>query len=102
MFAKTIGAIALWLTFGASSTSLAQEIDLTTLKCGDFINGSQEAATNIMFWLNGYFTYEEDPPVINISKMKNKEGQLKQYCADNQSLPILEASEIFMDKKYNK
>jgi hypothetical protein len=55
-----------------------------------------------MLWLSGYFTYEDDPPIINLSKIGNKENQLKQYCADNPLLPLLEASEIFMDKKYNK
>ena len=55
-----------------------------------------------MLWLSGYFTYEDDPPIINFSKISNKENQLKQYCADNPLLALLEASEIFMDKKYNK
>ena len=55
-----------------------------------------------MLWLSGYFTYDDDVPIIDISKIKNKENQLKQYCADNQDLTLLEASEIFMDKKYNQ
>jgi acid stress chaperone HdeB len=102
MFARTVIIAALGFVLFASPSSSAQEIDMTSLKCADFIKSNQETATNIMLWLSGYFTYEDDQPIINLSKIGNKEGQLKQYCADNPLLPLLEASEIFMDKKYNK
>jgi hypothetical protein len=48
-----------------------------------------------------YYNYEDDTPVINLARLKNKETQLRQYCLDNQNLLLLEASEIFMDKKYH-
>jgi hypothetical protein len=102
MFARTVIAAALGLVLVAPPSGFAQEIDIASLKCADFVKGNHETATNIMLWLSGYFTYEDDPPIINISKISNKENQLKQYCADNPLLPLLEASEIFMDKKYNK
>ena len=102
MFARTAIIAALGFVWFASPSSSAQEIDMTSLKCTDFVKSNQETATNIMLWLSGYFTYEDEPPIISLSKIGNKESQLKQYCADNPLLPLLEASEIFMDKKYNK
>jgi hypothetical protein len=102
MFARTVITATLGFVLIAPPSSSAQEIDMTSLKCTDFVKSNQETVTNIMLWLSGYFTYEDDPPVINLSKISNKENQLKQYCADNPLLPLLEASEIFMDKKYNK
>jgi hypothetical protein len=102
MFARTVIIAALGFVLFASPSSSAQEIDMRSLKCTDFVKSNQETATNIMLWLSGYFTYEDDPPIINLSKIGNKESQLKQYCADNPLLSLLEASEIFMDKKYNK
>ena len=102
MFARTVIIAALGFVLFASPSSSGQEIDMTSLKCTDFVKSNQETATNIMLWLSGYFTYEDDPPIINLAKIGNKENQLKQYCADNPHLPLLEASEIFMDKKYNK
>lgn len=101
MLARMTIAAALGLVLTAPS-GLAQDIDIASLKCADFAKGNQETATNIMLWLSGYFTYEDDPPVISLSRVSSKEHQLKQYCADNPLLPLLEASEIFMDKKYNK
>jgi acid stress chaperone HdeB len=102
MFARTVVNLTISFMLIAPLSSQAQEIDMTSLKCREFVNSKQETATNIMLWLSGYFTYEDDAPIINISKIKNKENQLKQYCADNQDLTLLEASEIFMDKKYNQ
>ena len=101
MFARTVIVATLGFALISPTSSSAQEIDMASWKCSDFIAGNQETATNIMLWLSGYFTYEDDPPIINISKISNKANQLKQYCADNPLLPLLEASEIFMDKKYN-
>jgi hypothetical protein len=102
MFARLVVIVALGLVPIASTSGLAQEIDIKVLNCSDFVKSSQEAVTKIMLWLSGYFTYEDDPPIIDLSKIDNKENQLKQYCTDNPLLPLLEASEIFMDKKYNK
>jgi hypothetical protein len=105
MLARTVTTatiVALGLVSIAPPSSFAQEIDMKVLNCGDFVKSSQEAVTKIMLWLSGYFTYEDDLPIIDLSKIANKENQLKQYCTDNPLLPLLEASEIFMDKKYNK
>jgi len=102
MFARTVIIAALGFAPIAPPSSFAQEIDMKVLNCSDFVKSNQEAVTKIMLWLSGYFTYEDDPPIIDLSKIRNKESQLKQYCADNPLLPLLEASEIFMDKKYNK
>jgi hypothetical protein len=101
MGAPTQFVLAAGITILACVQAGAQEINMASLKCKDFTAGSQEQATSIMFWLSGYYTYEDDTPLINLSQLKRKENQLRQYCQDNQDLPLLEASEIFMDKKYH-
>jgi hypothetical protein len=105
MFAKMLVAIASIVLLPAAAevpTPIApQDIDLNVLKCGDFIKSDPEAARRIMFWLGGYYTYEDDMAVIAVGKLDGKERQIKQYCADNQNLSVLDASGIFMDKKYN-
>jgi hypothetical protein len=95
--AATVAGITMLGCFSLS----AQEIDLTSLKCKDFIRAPQEQVSSIMLWLGGYYTDEDDTPIINLARLKNKETQLRQYCLDNQGLLLLEASEIFMDKKYH-
>jgi hypothetical protein len=101
MRARTVIGLVAGLIISACLEVGAQEIDMTSLKCKDFTGGPQDQATSIMFWLTGYYTYEDDAPVINLARLKSKQNQLRQYCLDNESLPLLDASEIFMDKKYH-
>ena len=79
-----------------------KDIDLNLLNCGEFIKSDPETSKRIMFWLGGYYTYEDDSAVIGVAKLEGKERQIKQYCADNQDLPMSSASEIFMDKKFSQ
>jgi hypothetical protein len=107
MFAKVMVTIASIILLPAAAQTPTQpigvqDIDLGSFKCGDFIKGDAEATTRIMFWLGGYYTYEDDSAVIGVAKLKDKERQLKQYCADNSAIPLITASEIFMDKKFGK
>jgi acid stress chaperone HdeB len=83
-------------------SSFAQEINMTSLTCNDFVKSNQETRMNIILWLSGYYTYEDDPPIISFPKISDKENQLRQYCADNLPFGLLEASERFMDKKYKE
>jgi hypothetical protein len=101
MRARTVVALIAGLVMSGCLEAGGQEIDMASLKCKDFTGSLQDQATSIMFWLNGYYTYEDDAPVINPTRLKSKENQLRQYCLDNESLPLLDASEIFMDKKYH-
>ena len=106
MFTKMLVVIASIVVLPAAaevqpSSAGPQDIDLNALKCGDFIKSDPEAARRIMFWLAGYYTYEDDTAIIAVGKLDGKERQLIQYCADNQNLSVLDASGIFMDKKYN-
>jgi hypothetical protein len=106
MFTKMLVAVASIVLLPAAAevpapSTAPQDIDLNVLNCGDFIKSDPEAARRIMFWLAGYYTYEDDTAIIAIGKLDGKERQLRQYCADNQSLSVLSASEIFMDKKFN-
>ena len=83
-----------------SPAGFAQETNLATLKCGDFLALSPQDSLHIMTWLMGYFTYEDDPTVIDMVKEKAQETQVRQYCGDHKDLGIMDAADIFMDRKY--
>src|ERR1700684_207442 len=68
MFAKILVAIASIALLPAAAqvpapSAAAADIDLNALKCGDFIKSDPESAKRIMFWLAGYYTYEDDTAV---------------------------------------
>jgi hypothetical protein len=102
MFARALTAATVAVAAIGPLSASAQNIDLPSLKCSDFLSSDQDTATKIMFWLGGYYTYEGDSPMINMNKLKDKEQQIKAYCADNTSMGLIAVSDIFMDKKYDR
>ncbi len=88
------------LSVFSAQTALAQKTDLASVKCADFLKTTEPAAANIVTWLQGYYTYEDDQAVVDNDKVKLKEGQIKEYCADHGDADLISVSAIFMDKKY--
>ena len=80
----------------AAAPANAQEVDLSTIKCMEFIESSKETIGYIMMWLDGYFTGEDDPAVVDFDKMKQKGVKLGEYCAKNPTHGLLTAAEDVM------
>jgi acid stress chaperone HdeB len=49
-------------------------------------------------WLDGYFTSEDDPAVVDFNKMKQKGEKLGEYCAKNPAQGLLTAADEVMGK----
>jgi hypothetical protein len=93
-------AVVIGLCAFSAQTALAQKTDLASVKCADFLKTAEPEAANIVTWLQGYYTYEDDQAVVDSDKVKLKEAQIKEYCADHGDTDLISASAIFMDKKY--
>ena len=52
-----------------------------------------------MVWLDGYFTSEDDPAVVDFNKMKEKGARLGEYCAKNPTHGLLTAAEEVMERE---
>jgi hypothetical protein len=98
---KFLFAAVIALSAFSTQTAVAQKTDLSAIKCSDFLKMSESNAVNAVTWLQGYYTYEDDPVVVDVDKAKSKEAQIKEYCADHGDTDLVSASAIFMDKKYN-
>jgi acid stress chaperone HdeB len=81
-----------------SGPAAAQVVDLSTIKCKEFLDSSKETIAYIMMWLDGYFTGEDDPAVVDFDQMKQKGERLGEYCARNPSHGLLTAAEEVMEK----
>lgn len=101
MSSKLSVAIAVIFSVISIQRAAAQKMDLASIKCADFLKTSDPAASTMVTWLQGYYTYEDDPAVVDNDKVKLKESQIKEYCADHGDTDLVSASAIFMDKKYN-
>jgi acid stress chaperone HdeB len=76
----------------------AQVVDLSTIRCKEFLDSSKETISYIMMWLDGYFTGEDDPAVVDFDQMKQKGARLGEYCARNPTHGLLSAAEEVMGK----
>ena len=82
-----------------SAPASAQAIDLSTIKCKDFLDSGKETVSYILMWLDGYFTNEDDPAVVDFNKMKEKGARLGEYCAKNPTHGLLTAAEEVMERE---
>jgi acid stress chaperone HdeB len=76
----------------------AQVVDLSTIRCKEFLDSGKETIAYIMMWLDGYFTGEDDPAVVDFDQMKKKGEKLGAYCAKNPTHGLLNAAEEVMEK----
>jgi acid stress chaperone HdeB len=76
----------------------AQVIDLSKIRCKEFIEFPKETMSYLTMWIDGYLTDEEDPRVVDLEKMKAKTEKLGLYCAQNPRMSVLTAAEDVMAK----
>jgi acid stress chaperone HdeB len=81
-----------------STPASAQVVDLSTIKCRAFLESGKETIGQLMMWLDGYFTGEDEPAIVDFDKMKEKGEKLGAYCAKNPDHGLLTAADEVMAK----
>ncbi len=71
----------------------AQRLDLSTIKCKDFVSSAKENIGLILMWLAGYYSDDDAPPVVDFDKMKADGQKLGEYCARHPDDSIITAAE---------
>ena len=95
---QAFAAVLVTAVLLASAPAQAQVVDLSTVRCKEFVDSGKDSINAILMWLEGYYTDEEDPAVIDFGKMKEKADQLTSYCAQNPTIGIMTAAEGIMSK----
>ena len=90
---KFAGAMLVAAGLLVAGAAEAQQVELSKLRCRAFIDLPKETIANITLWLDGYFTDEEDPAVVDFDKMKIKAEKLVAYCAQNPKMRVMTAAE---------
>jgi acid stress chaperone HdeB len=76
----------------------AQAFDLAAVKCKEFLELQQDRRGPIVMWLDGYFTADEDPVVVDFDIAKVKAEKLNAYCAKHPTLNLITAAETVLGK----
>ncbi|HEY0568865.1 MAG TPA: HdeA/HdeB family chaperone [Xanthobacteraceae bacterium] len=90
---KSVHVAFVALALSLTSPAQAQQIDLSTITCKDFFEGSKERVDFVVVWLLGFYTGEDDPPILDFGKMKDKAEKLGAYCAKNPNHGLTTAAE---------
>lgn len=80
-----------------TSPASAQVLDLSTITCKDFFEGSKDRLDFVIAWLLGYYTDEDDPPVLDFGKLKDRATKLGAYCAANPAHGLITAAEAVIE-----
>jgi len=76
----------------------AQVVDLAAIKCQEFLQLKQDRIGSILMWLDGYYTADEDPVVVDFDTAKSKVERLNAYCAKHPGLNVITAAESVLAK----
>jgi acid stress chaperone HdeB len=76
-----------------ASAAHADKLDLSTIKCSDFLKSGQDTITVIITWLDGYYKDENAPPVIDFDKFARNSKKLGAYCGDNPDTGLITAAD---------
>jgi len=62
-------------------------------KCKEFLELKQDRIGFILMWLDGYYTADEDPVVVDFDGAKTKAEKLHAYCAEHPALSVITAAD---------
>jgi acid stress chaperone HdeB len=82
----------------ASASASAQTLDLSTIKCSDFLTSGKDNIAVIITWLDGYYKEKDDPPIIDFAKFSANTEKLAKYCADNPGNGLITAADKTLSK----
>ena len=95
---RTIGAVVRpALFFGLLSSvapaANAQALDLSQIKCKDFLDSDKERKAVIIAWLDGYYMEQNVAPIMRFDKFAADQQKLTEYCVPNPTLELIEAAD---------
>jgi acid stress chaperone HdeB len=91
-----IAALTVFAAIGVNFAYAADDIDMSTIKCKDFIASSNDEIGTIMIWLEGFYTKENDPPVLRVNKMTKDGKAMGTYCAQHGEDGLITAANAVM------
>jgi acid stress chaperone HdeB len=91
LIALTVAAIV-WSALPAE----AEQLDLSTVKCRQFLQSSKENIALVLMWLEGYYSEEDAQPVVDFDQMSENSKKLGEYCGKNPEHSVIAAAEKVM------
>jgi acid stress chaperone HdeB len=91
---KTRGAILLAAALALSSSSAdAVVLDLSTMTCKQFVEGSPDEIKMVLTWLDGWYKGDSDEAIIDTDVFVENARKFGTFCAANPTISIVNAAE---------
>jgi acid stress chaperone HdeB len=91
-------AILAWST-SAVIPAEADDIDLSTWTCKQFLSANKDDIGVMLAWLDGYYKDEDDPPVINTTQFVANAKKLSEYCSAHPDSGLITATDKLFQKE---
>lgn len=94
---KKLSLIAVVL-LALAGMARAQQLDLSTVKCSEFVSSDKETISLILMWLEGYYNEDETKPIVDFDLMQKNGKNLGEYCGKNPGHSLITAADAVMGK----
>ena len=92
--ATTVAVIAAFACGHASAST----IDLSTIKCKEFLSESKEDIGLTLAWLDAYYKDDDAPAVIDTDKFVENAKKLGAYCGLHPDIGLITATDELFGK----
>ena len=90
---RVFGAVLLTALLLTAPAAFADKLDLSTIKCKDFVSSSKDNIAVIITWLDGFYKEQDAPPIIDFDKFKANSEKLGKYCGENPDDGLITAAD---------
>ena len=73
-----------------------QQFDLSVVTCKQFFEYNKENLSLMLMWLDGYYSEDDAPPIVDFDKMGENSKKLGDYCRTNPGHSIITAADKVM------
>ena len=73
-----------------------QQFDLSTMTCKRFFEYDKDNLAIMLMWLDGYYSEDDAPPIVDFEKMKENSRKLGEYCGKNPTHSVITAADKVM------
>ena len=79
-----------------SAQAQKQQFDLSTLTCKQFLEYNKDNMALMLMWLDGYYSEDDAPPIVDFDKMGENGKKLGEYCRTNPGHSVITAADKVM------
>jgi acid stress chaperone HdeB len=95
---KVLHSLLLATVLTAVPVASAQKVDISSLKCQDFIKQGQPNLDMMLMWLIGLYTEVSDGDVIDLSQLETNRRKFSEFCSANPGFSVSVAAEGLLGK----